>query len=284
MDPTPEPPDVFAFLDYRAFLRSWFDWKKTVMPRYSHRAFVRRTGQRSPSLLVDTIEGRRNLTEATAIAFCKAMALERDESLFFRALVRFDQAGTHDEKTEAWAEISASKRFREARRIDGAMYDCLAFWYIAAIRELATIPGFRDDPAWIARRLQPRITASQARGALEALFTTGLLVRDEDGEILPGDPTFVTPVEVTGLAVHTYHQGMLELAKRSIEQVPPSQRHFTAITTAVPLAMLPRLKEEITRACNRLLETVSTRDEDPDEVVQVQLHFFPLTELPEEEP
>lgn len=32
-------PVVFGYLDYRKYLRDWFDAKKLRNPRYSHRAF-----------------------------------------------------------------------------------------------------------------------------------------------------------------------------------------------------------------------------------------------------
>jgi uncharacterized protein (TIGR02147 family) len=278
-----ECPDVYDYTSYRAFLRDWFAWKKHDNPRYSHRAFVRRTGQASPSLLVDVIEARRNLTERTVLGFVRALSLGASEASFFRHLVDFDQAGTQATKAEAWERITATKRFREARRIEGASYECLAHWYYAAIRELACCPGFRADPRWIAHKLQPRITPKQAERALDALFTTGLLTRDVDGEILTGEPAFSTPVEVRGLAVNNYHVGMLQLAAASIEAVDPRQRHFTAMTAAVPASLLPKLKAEINQMCARLAQVCSELDEDPDQVVQIHLHVFPLTEVPDPE-
>jgi uncharacterized protein (TIGR02147 family) len=280
-------PNIFSYLDYRSFLRDWFAWKKEEMPRYSHRAFVRRTGQKSPSLLVDVIEGRRNLPDATAIAFCKTMKLGKEESLFFRALVRFDQARTTEEKDEAWQEISASKRYREAGPIEGAMYESLSHWHHAAIRELAAVPGFRADPSWIARRVHPPIEPAQAEEALDALFTCGLLVRTEEGEVVPGEPTMVSPTEVQWVvsqAVSRYHRDMLGLAAASLENVSHEHRHFSAVTAAVPASTLPLLREELTRMSKRLLDLVSTHDTDPEEVVQVQLHFFPLTDIAGDEP
>jgi uncharacterized protein (TIGR02147 family) len=281
-----ERPDLFAYTSYRDFLRDWFAWKKHDNPRYSHRAFVRRTGQRSPSLLVDVIEARRNLTERTLQGFVRALSLGSQEASFFRHLVDFDQAGTQATKGEAWERIAATKRFREARRIEGATYECLAHWYYAAIRELAACPGFHADPRWIAHKLCPRITPKQAERALDALFTTGLLTRDVDGEILPGEPAFSTPVEVASLAVNNYHVGMLQLAAEAIETVDARQRHFTAMTAAVPASLLPRLKDEINQMCARLSQVCSELDEDPDQVVQIQLHVFPLTEVadPEDSP
>ena len=55
-------PDVHNYLDYRIFLSDWLQWKKEASPRFSHRGFVRRVGQKSPSLLVDIVAGRRSMT------------------------------------------------------------------------------------------------------------------------------------------------------------------------------------------------------------------------------
>ena len=60
----PERPSVFASLDHRQYLADWFAWKKEANPRFSHRAFARMAGQKSPSLALSVIAGRRNLTDA----------------------------------------------------------------------------------------------------------------------------------------------------------------------------------------------------------------------------
>ena len=76
--PAPEPaPDIFGYLNYREYLRSWFSWKKTVNPRFSYRLFARLSGQRSPSLLLHVIEGKRNLTPALVASYQKALKLSQ---------------------------------------------------------------------------------------------------------------------------------------------------------------------------------------------------------------
>src|SRR5688572_1066392 len=110
-----EPPDLFAYLDYRAWLRDWFAAQKAADARFSHRLFTRRAGVRSPSLLAEVVAGKRNLTAATLEGFVRALRLDHEEALFFAALVQLDQAETEDEKNAAWEQASASRRFRTAR-------------------------------------------------------------------------------------------------------------------------------------------------------------------------
>ena len=187
-------PDIFKFLNYREFLQAWFDAKKAEKSQYSHRLFARQAGLSSSALLSNVIARRRNLTNHTTSAFITAMKLAAEEASFFRLLVDLDQAKTDEERNEAWAHISSSKRFREARMIEGEGFRYLSFWYYPAIRELAACDDFQDDPAWIAKALRPRITKGQARRALDALITLGMLVKDEDGKLIPAEASIVTPM------------------------------------------------------------------------------------------
>ena len=97
-------PAPTAYLDHRAFLRDWFDAKKSQNKRFSHRAFVRRTGQKSPSLLADVIAGRRNLTADGLEGFITALGLSGNEAEWFSDLVAMHQAESTEERAEGFGE------------------------------------------------------------------------------------------------------------------------------------------------------------------------------------
>lgn len=275
-------PIVFGYLDYRKYLRDWFDAKKAHNPRYSHRAFSRRTGQRSPSFLSDVTAGRRNLTDEALPKVCGALGLEGEDADFFVALVHLDQAGSAREKNEAWARLAATRHFREARKLEGEGFRYLSHWYIPAVRELSALSGFHPDPRWVAQALRPTISVAQARAALDCLRDLGMLVESPDGRWEPREVRVVTPHEVSRLAVQNYHEGMLGLAHGAIDRFAAEDRHFLAVTAHVPSALVPRLKAELNSMYDRVLELVDGAQEPADEVVQVHLHFFPLSspELP----
>mgnify|MGYP002632623710 CR=1 FL=1 len=276
-------PDLYSYLDYRAWLKDWFAAKKAANRRFSHRAFVRMAGKSSPSLLVDVIERRRNLTPSTTEAFCRALKLAAAEASFFTALVHLDQAESPAERNEAWARIAATRRFREARKLEGESFEFLSCWYYPAIHELTKLPDFSADPAWIARSLRPNITVPQARRALSALQEMGLIRVDGDSA-RQCEGSITTPHEVEGLAVHNYHLGMLQRAQESIDAFEPHQRHFVGLTVAVPDSLVPTLKAELNALQERLLDLCDSAPSPADQVVQVGLHFFPLTESSVKEP
>lgn len=273
-----ELPLVFEYLDHRAFLNDWFAAKKSANSKFSHRMFARLAGQKSPSLLHHVMRGDRNLTPSTTVAFSRAMKLPAAEAEFFALLVRLGQAPTDEERNQAWDRIAATRRFREARMVEGASVEYLSHWYYPAIRELAYRPDFRDDPTWIGGALRPQVSAAKAARAVQTLLDLRLLERTEEGSLRAADATVVTPHEVAGLAAHNYHQGMLTRASEAIDAFDPEERQLGGLTVAVPQSLVPRLKQELAAFQERFLHLCDTETDPADRVYQLNIQLFPLSE------
>ncbi|MEN0068138.1 MAG: TIGR02147 family protein [Myxococcota bacterium] len=269
-------PSPYDFLDYRMFLSAWFKAKKESNSNFSHRLFARRCGIKNPSLLLHVIERRRNLTESTTAAFVKGMGLKPQEAAFFRRLVDLDQAKSTEGRNQAWDQISATRRFREARRIDHDAFEYLSGWTLPAIRELAHRPDFKSDPAWVADQLRPRITVAQARKALDMLVRLGLLIEQEN-TLAPVDASVTTAPVVSRLAVANYHRDVLARAGEAIDRFPRTERHLIAITVGVPDSLVSVLKDEANRFLERMMHLCDDHDAPPDRVMQMNLQLFPVS-------
>ena len=273
--------DIYGYLDFRRFLDDWFRAKKAGNARFSHRMFARMAGQKSPSLLLQVIREERNLTPQTTEAFIRAMSLNSEEASFFSDLVQLGQARTGEEQNRAWARISASRRFREARKLEGQGVELLSHWYHSAVRELVQRADFDRDPAWIARTMRPKITSAQARQAIELLLSLGLLEEDADGDLVTADASVAPPHEVAGMAARNYHRSMLELAIESIESAGRDERHLGAMTVCIPVSLVPRLKREIASFQERLMDLCDSAEEPAEQVPHVQIAMFPMSAPPE---
>jgi uncharacterized protein (TIGR02147 family) len=266
---------VFEYTDFRKYLADHYAAEKARRPSFSYRAFARRAGFSSPNFLKLVIDGQRNLGTQSVPSFAKALGLGPEEATFFADLVAFGQAPTVEEKNRHFERIAASRRFRAARRIDGALFEYLSHWWTPAIREMAGRADFRDDPAWVAKELRPRIRAADAKRALGTLVTLGLLVRDENGRLVRGEPTLTTGHEVQSIAVVNYHRQMLERAAEAIEAQPSARREFAAVTVCIQAGTVTDLKARVQRFCEEVLER-SDRDEKPEVVYQVNVQLFAL--------
>ena len=269
-------PDIFSFLDYRAFLRAYYDAAKANVKGFSYRSFAADAGLSSQSFLRDVIRGDKNIG-GSLDAIAAAIGLDRAGHDFFGLLVAFDQASGRAARNELFEQIAATKRFQQARRIDAGMYQYLSKWYVPAIRELAAHAEFRDDPAWIARTLRPEISVKQASDALAVLLDLGFFVRGDAG-LEVADPTVTTGHEVSALGVENYHHEMLRLAGESIARFPAEHRDLAAMTVCVSPRDLPEIKKRIHAFREQVLRYADDRP-NGTVIVQFNSQLFPLTKV-----
>jgi uncharacterized protein (TIGR02147 family) len=273
-------PDIFEFTDYRMFLGAYYRAAKQNTRSFSYRYFSRKAGYTSPNFLKLVIEGKRNLSAESINKFANALKLKGQEKRFFRNLVEFCQAESVEDKNKAFDKVAASRRFRQARRLEHAYYLYLSRWFYVAVRELAANPKFRNDPQWIAAQLLPKIKPSEAKEAVEALLDLGLLVEDKDGAITRGEATFTTGHEVRSLGIKNYHRQMLQRAAESISLVPQPLRDISALTICISPSAIAEFKERIHSFREGMLD-LGDRDEDPESVYQLNIQFFPLSKVQE---
>jgi len=268
---------VYDFLDYRAYLRAYYEAAKRTQRSFSFRSFSKLAGLRSPNFLKLVIEGERNLGADSVAGFSTALGLEGHEAEFFADLVAFNQAASLADKNRAFERISASRRFRAARRIDGDLFAYLSHWYNPAIRELAGRADFSEDPRWIASQLRPRISPTEAAEAMRLLFSLGLLVREpSSGRVLRGEPTLTTEHEVRSLGAAAFHRQMIERAAESLETVPSALRDLAALTVCISPETAARVKERIHQFREAITELCDS-DTAGAVVYQLNVQWFPLS-------
>jgi uncharacterized protein (TIGR02147 family) len=268
---------VYDFLDYRAYLRAYYEAAKRTQRSFSFRSFSKLAGLRSPNFLKLVIEGERNLGADSVPRFCAALGLDGPEAEFFSDLVAFNQAASLADKNRAFERIAASRRFRAARRIDGDLFAYLSHWYNPAIRELAGREDFSEDPRWIASQVRPRISPAEAAEAMRLLLSLGLLVRDaSSGRVLRGEPTLTTEHEVRSLGAAAFHRQMIERAAESLDSVPSALRDLAALTVCIRPETAARVKERIHQFREALTELCDS-DTGGTVVYQLNVQWFPLS-------
>ena len=62
----------------------------------------------------------------------------------------------------------------KSARLEEAQYSIYSQWFVLPIREMMLHSDFREDPAWIGRRLRPRVSPTEVRRALAPLPALGL--------------------------------------------------------------------------------------------------------------
>lgn len=275
-------PNIFEYVNYRDYLRDFYEAGKEHRSAFSFRFLARKAGFSSPNFYKLVMDGERNIGSESIEKFADALELSDDERRFFEDLVRFDQAAEVEERNAAFERIAARRQFQRARRIDRDMFEYLSHWYHPAIRELATRSDFRADPEWISARLSPSVEPEKVRESLDLLFDMGLLERDEEGTVVRRDPSLTTGHEVGSLAIGNFHRQMLERAAESIESVESEHRDVSGVTMCIDAELVEELKERIHEFRETLLHLAEQVD-DPEMVYQFNMQLFPLTRTETEE-
>jgi len=272
--------DVFAYLDYRAFLRAYYDEAKS-RGSFSYRAFAQRAKLRSPNYLKLVIDGERNLSAAMAERFAQVCGLSEEGTEYFRELVAFAHARTSREQNERYAKIRGHSRYRSAHRLDVAQDAYHSRWYLPAIRELVLHAKFREEPEWIAAQLMPSIKPAEAELALATLIDLGMLERDEHGRLRQGCKLVSTGAETRSLHLANFHRAMMAHAAQALDTVRAEERDISSLTLCMSRAGLAQLKLKIQRFRAELL-ALSELEENPEQVVQVNFQLFPLSRADDE--
>ena len=274
--PTVKLPVVYDYLDYRAFLRAYYDAKKAADRGFSFRVFSRLAGVKASNHLKLVMDAKRGLPEATARRYAQAIGLHGDEAEYFCDLTRFNQAASPSERSALYQRLTGFRGYRNVQRLELEHAAYHANWYIPAIRELAARPDFVEDPAWIAAQLVPAISKMEAKRAITTLFSLGLLNRQPDGTVTQGEAVAATAPETVGVHVANYHRAMLELAAQSIDRFEPGEREISSLTMCVGSDDVARLKRHIQRFEEELI-AFATEVKSGDRVVQLNFQLFPLS-------
>ena len=270
-------PKIYDYTDYRAFLKDLFRFRKQKDNFFSYRYFSGRAGFSSPNFLKLVIDGKRNLTSASLAKVAKGFEFRTQEREFFENLVFMNQAKDHEEKNYYLKKMMSLQGYTKVRKIEKQSYEYFSRWYNPAIREIVMFGQRNFTAEQIASALSPKITVREVERALKLLLALGLIRKTKDGLWEQSDPALSTGPEVESIAIANYHREMLTLAADSLERYTSKERDITALTLRVNHRSMDEIKKRTARFRRELLE-LALEEEDADQVIQINLQAFPLTE------
>jgi len=273
----PRPMDsLFAYADYRRYLRDWYEEKKQANTRFSLRMLAERAGFKARDYLLRVMRGDRNLSRDGAVKLSEFFRFSEKQSDYFQALVRFNQAPNTLEKERCWRTLCEIRKYGVHQRLRQDRFEYFSSWYHSALRSLLPVLEAGEDWERMGRLLDPPITARQARESVELLLRLGLLERDGQGRYTVSHPSLSTGDEIASLAVAGFHKSVLELARRSIDRHPAACRDVSGVTMSLSRDGFQRIKSEL-RAFRKKVMAIASEDTGEDMVYQLSLHFIPLT-------
>ncbi len=150
-------------------------------------------------------------------------------------------------------------------------------WYHYAILELVRLQEFRPDTRWIARVLG--ISPDEVNVALQRLIHLNLLeMADRDRWIDKSGDTTASINDFTHVAIQRLSEQVHKLSLTAVREVPAGYQDHSSTTIAINSTRLPAAIEQIARFRRQLVECLAL-DKERDDVYQLEISLFPLTNL-----
>jgi uncharacterized protein (TIGR02147 family) len=266
---------IFAFTDYRDFIRDYFSARKKSNPAFSHRVFARQAGFKTSNFMHLVMGGKRNLTKDSMTKIAFAMKLKRREWDYFENLVFYCQSETVKDREHYLARLNTIRKGAFFKQLGGDHYEYIANWLNPVVRELAGMSGSNVDEGKLSARIAAHVTPAEVRKSLELLLRLGMLSRTPGGGYKQTDSLLSTGPGITGVAAARYHIGTMALAAEAIERFKPEERELVGLTLGVGKQTFERIRERMWEFRQEILAMAD--DPSPEQVYQLSIQLFPMT-------
>jgi uncharacterized protein (TIGR02147 family) len=275
LKPVQIQPNVFEYEDVGLFLNDWLEYLK-ANKKISLRQLTK-ASEISVGSLSMILNGKRRFTEKALQKILIHLKLNPQERRFLELLHAVGESESAEVRVEALSEMSRLSAYRKANQKEHDIYKYLTKWFYVAIREMILLPDFKEDPAWIQKRLRGRIGLQEVAEAIAFLEDRRLVIRDVNGRLSLPEFDLQCKEGVHKISLGEFHRQVLELAHKSIHEVARDQRYILGRTVAISTSEFHQAKEIFDEAL-RKIESLGRGGEASKEVYHFELAAFPMTD------
>lgn len=266
--------DIFAYTDYRQFIKDACEEARKVKPFFSYRYIAQKTGLKSVGFISWVVSGKRNMSASLTHKVAAILKLGKREADYFELLVNHNQAKTTEER-QYYLERLLAFRSTRAAIVDHDRDKYYSRWYYSAVRELVALTRIHDE-SQISKLLQPFISRSEANEALQLLSRLGIIRLNKDKFYERVDPALTSGPDIDPAIIHGFQTATMQLAQSALHRFPKEDRDVSTVTLSCNAKDLARIRERVRQMRAEITE-IACASENADQVFQVNTQVFPLT-------
>jgi uncharacterized protein (TIGR02147 family) len=267
------PPDLYAFSDYREYLRCHYEHRRLRQPSFSYR-FMSSRLEIDPGQLSRILQGKLHLPQRALAATLKLCRFDPREAAYFEELVRLGRSRKPEEIIRSRERLEALRSVT-SRELSARSEGFYGHWRHAVIRALVGFVDESGDGRDLGTLCLPAQSGEEAAASIRLLEETGLVVRDQEGRLRPADPHVVPGDGVSRAALRRWHGQSLDLAVQSLERFGPDRRDVSTLTVALSSKDLGIVRGWIADL-RRQVKALAGAADSPSQVVDVCVQVFPV--------
>lgn len=269
-----EVKPLYEYLDYREFLRDYYEDRKSGNFFFSYQFMGQKVGM-DPSYLAKILSGQRHIPTKKISLFSELCELSGKRAEYFETLVYFCRAKS-DKESKLHYENLIKLRAVKGYTLTSAQYKFYSKWHYTAIRAILGLRNYTDEYEDIAKNLDPPLRPEQVRQAITFMLRNGLIKKNEDHVLKPTNKHISSGPQADKVAIRNFQKEMMHMAERSLEEHPKEIRDISTLTIAVKKECIPDI-QNIIAECREAIRQRIDLDKDPDSIYQLNLQLFPLT-------
>jgi uncharacterized protein (TIGR02147 family) len=265
---------VKDYLEYRDFLKDFFEEKKKINPYFSYRVMGKRVDI-DASHLVKIFQKQRHISTPLIDGLIEFCELKDRDALYFSALVHFNKAKS-DRDARVYYEKLLEFKGVSSYPLENSQYEYYTKWYYSAILTLLEFYPFTNDYKALAQKVSPAITEAQAKRSIALLEQLELIKKNIDGSYSLTNKLVTTGDHCRSILVRAYQEETIKLAAEALHRHAREKRNISTVTVTISEKNLEVINDMIKDFREALLKYAEA-EMDPDQVYQLNIQLFPLT-------
>jgi uncharacterized protein (TIGR02147 family) len=269
-------PSVYAYHDYRSFLRDLIKYRSLENPSLSMRALALSAGMSIANLSL-ILKGSRSFSDETINRFLPILELSASEESYFKIIWAISDAKSPDTRRKAIERLQTFGNYKKIHPNETEVFRYLTKWYYVAIRELAARHDFKFEPEWIQKRLAFPVLLSDISRAVQFLLDQGLVAKNADGTASLPNRQLSCEDGVYQLALAEYYKQALSLASSSIDSIAQDKRFILGHVFTIGAEDIRSLEKILRQTISEIIKLESAA-KNPETVYSVTLAGVPWSQ------
>ncbi len=278
MSSTPVQPVLTDYLDFRLFLRDWYQSRKAVESWLTHRLLAQKFGLGSHSHFGEVLRGRK-LSPDYLERYQKMLGLDAQDRKRFALLVEYQQCGDSALSLKLFAKLKKAGFGPAQEDVQEIAKDFFADPLHPVLFNLCAAYPHVREPMELAALLRQRFSISRVRDALAFLQKAAFLRWNESpsakGEgIWQHESGHLRFASQGSKHLTAYQHGMLQWGIKAFEEDEDSQ-HLGMLTLSLSQEMLLEVRRRL-RAFRQEIVALSQKDTVPERTIHLNLQLLEL--------
>ena len=266
--------NIFDYLEYRSFLRDYYERRKLCDSKFSYRYFALQAGINSSGMYANVVQGRKKLTPRSMEQFAKGLDLNFREKEYFALMVDYTNQQNSQIKDEILQKMMSYKPV-PFQRLYQKHREFYSHWSYVAVHQALEVINIRENYKDLAHFISPPLKVPDTKKVMRLLEELEMIALDENGFWRPTHKSIIGGVEVGVAPIHEFQKEMMGRAKESLALFDKEERHVVSNTIATTATGIKKIKASIRKMQMEIDEIVKM--EKGNRVFQLNAQIFPLS-------